>query len=92
LEQSPRGAKLHAVCGSLALLRHWFGHNGEWGPLNLFVTAGQVGDYIGARALLGSLPDVDWLHGGRGCDADWFREALEDNGIRACIPGLKQRK
>ena len=46
-------------------------------PLNLFVTAGQVSDYIGARALLSSLPDVDWLPGDRGYDADWFREALE---------------
>ena len=25
-------------------------------------------------------------------NADWFREALEDKGIRACIPGRKQRK
>ena len=23
---------------------------------------------------------------------DWFREALQDKGIRACIPGRKQRK
>lgn len=35
-------------------------------PLNLFVTAGQVSDYIGARALLSGLPDVDWLLGDRG--------------------------
>ena len=43
--------KLHAICDS----------HGR--PLNLFITAGQVSDYIGARALLGSLPDVDWLLG-----------------------------
>ncbi|MFY2822414.1 IS5 family transposase [Ruegeria sp. MALMAid1280] len=61
-------------------------------PLNLFVTAGQVSDYIGAKALLSSLPNVDWLLGDRGYDADWFREALEDKGIRACIPGRNQRK
>ncbi len=72
--------KLHAICDS------------KGRPLNLFVTAGQVSDYIGARALLSSLPDVDWLLGDRGYDADWFREALKDNGIRACIPGRKQRK
>lgn len=24
--------------------------------------------------------------------ADWFREALQDKGIRACIPGRKKRK
>ncbi len=28
-------------------------------PLNLFVTAGQVSDYIGARALVSSLPKVN---------------------------------
>ena len=65
--------KLHAICDS------------QGRPLNLFVTAGQVSDYIGARALLSSLPKVDWLLGDRGCDADWFREALKDKRIRACI-------
>jgi len=72
--------KLHAVCDS------------QGGPLNLFVTAGQVSDYRGARALLSDLPDVDWLLGDRGYDADWFREGLKDKGIRACIPGRTQRK
>ena len=70
--------KLHAICDS------------QGRPLNLFVTAGQVSDYIGARALLSSLSDVDWLLGDRGYDADWFREALKDKGIRPCIPGRKQ--
>ena len=42
--------------------------------------------------MLSSLPDVDWLLGDRVYDADWFREALKDKGIRACIPGRKQRK
>ena len=72
--------KLHAICDS------------QGRPLNLFVTAGQVSDYIGARALRSSLPDVDWLRGDRGYDADWFRDALKDKGIRPCIPGRKQRK
>ena len=71
--------KLHAICDSHGRL------------LNLFVTAGQVSDYIGARALVSSLPKVEWLLGDRGYDADWFREALKDKGIRACIPGRKQR-
>ena len=61
-------------------------------PLNLFVMAGQVSDYIGARALLSSLPKVDWLFGDRDYDGGWFREALKDKGILACIPGRKQRK
>ena len=72
--------KLHAICDS------------KGRPLNLFVTAGSISDYIGARARLSSLPKVDWLLGDRGYDADWFREALKDKGIRACIPGRKQRK
>ncbi|MEL6220911.1 MAG: IS5 family transposase [Pseudomonadota bacterium] len=72
--------KLHAICDS------------QGRPLNLFVTAGPVSDYIGARALLSGLPKVDWLLGDRGYDADWFREALKNKGIRACIPGRKQRK
>ena len=42
--------------------------------------------------MLDSLPDVDWLLGGRGYDADWFRDALKDKGIRACIPGRRQRR
>jgi transposase len=80
LEQSPRGAKLHAICDS------------ERRPIDLFVTAGQASDYIGARALLSGLPKVKWLLGDRGYDADWFGEALQDKGIRACIPGRKKRK
>ena len=67
--------KLHAVCDS----------HGR--PLSFFVTAGQVSDYIGARALLSSLPSVDRLLGDRGYGADWFREALQDKGI----PGRKSR-
>jgi len=35
--------KLHAICDS------------KGRPLNLFVTTGQVSDYIGARALVGGL-------------------------------------
>ncbi|WOI35463.1 IS5 family transposase (plasmid) [Tritonibacter scottomollicae] len=72
--------KLHAICDSRGR------------PLNLFITAGQVSDYVGARALCSSLPTVGWPLGDRGYDADWFREALEDKGIKACIPGRKQRK
>ena len=72
--------KLHAVSDS------------QGRPIDLFVTAGQVSDYIGARDLLSSLPKADWLLGDRGYDADWFREALKEKGIRACIPGREQRK
>lgn len=55
-------------------------------------TASQVSDCTGAGALLSSLPDVDWLLGDLGYDADWLREALKDKWIRACIPGRKEGK
>ena len=60
-------------------------------PVRFFVTAGQVSDYIGARALMSRLPIADWLIADRGYDADWFRDALEDKGIQACIPGRTSR-
>uniref|UniRef100_A4WNW4 Transposase, IS4 family n=1 Tax=Cereibacter sphaeroides (strain ATCC 17025 / ATH 2.4.3) TaxID=349102 RepID=A4WNW4_CERS5 len=52
---------------------------------------GQVSDYTGAAALLSSLPAAEWLLADRGYDADWFREALKDKGIKPCIPGRKSR-
>ena len=66
--------KLQAICDSRGR------------PLNLFVTAGRVSDYIGARALLSKLPDVDWLLGDRSYDADWFREALKGKGYVSAFP------
>lgn len=60
-------------------------------PLRFFMTAGQVSDYTGAAALLGSPPAAEWLIADRGYDAGWFREALKDKGIKPCIPGRKSR-
>jgi transposase len=60
-------------------------------PLRFFMTAGQVSNYTGAAALLGSLPAAEWLIADQGYDADWFREALRNSGIRPCIPGRKSR-
>ena len=71
--------KLHAVTDAIGR------------PIRFFMTAGQVSDYTGARALVDSLPAADWLLGDRGYDADWFREALVDRGINPCIPGRKSR-
>lgn len=71
---------MHAICDSKGC------------PINFFLSEEQVSDYIGALALLSSLPNIDWLLGVRGYDADWLREALQNEGIRACIPGRKQRK
>lgn len=71
--------KLHAVTDAA-------GHR-----IRFFITAGQVSDYTGARALMSSLPSADWLLGDRGYDADWFREVLIEKGIKPCIPGRKSR-
>ncbi len=60
-------------------------------PIRFFMTAGQVSDYMGAAALLSSLPGAAWLIADRGYDADWFRDALKDKGIKPCIPGRKSR-
>jgi transposase len=56
-------------------------------PIQFFMTAGQVSDYTGAAALLGSLPKAEWLLADPGYDAVWFREALNDKGIKPYIPG-----
>ncbi|WP_405404749.1 IS5 family transposase [Paracoccus sp. Ld10] len=61
-------------------------------PIRLFMSAGQVSDYTGAAALLDSLPQADWFLADRGYDADWLRKALQDRGIKACIPGRTSRK
>ena len=72
--------KLHAIFDS------------QGRPLDLFITTVQVSNYIGAPALLSGLPNVKWLLGDHGYDADWQRDALQGRGIRACIPGRKQGK
>ena len=60
-------------------------------PIRFFMTAGQVRNYTGAAALLSGLPSADWLLADRGYDADWFREALKDKGIKPYIPWRKSR-
>ena len=71
--------KLHAVTDA----------NGR--PLSFCITAGQVSDYTGAAALLDDLPKAKWMLADRGYDADWFRDVLEQKGIKPCIPGRKSR-
>lgn len=62
-------------------------------PLRMFLTgSGQRSDDIGARALLEALPPAKHLLADRRYDADWYREARDDNGITACIPSRKGRK
>jgi transposase len=60
-------------------------------PLKFFMTAGQVSDYTGAAALLGSLPAAEWMIADRGYDTEWFGVLLKNKGVRACIPGRKLR-
>ena len=72
-------AKLHAITDA----------NGR--PLSFFITAGQISDYTGAAALLDDLPKAQWMLADRGYDAEWFRDALEQKGIKPCIPGRNSR-
>ena len=58
----------------------------------MFLTAGQRSDYIGARALLDTLPPAKHMLADRGHDADWYREETENKGIAPCIPSRKGRK
>lgn len=54
--------------------------------------AGQTSDYIGARALLSSIPQAGALLADRGCDADWFRNALIELELSPCIPSTLGRE
>ncbi len=74
-----RNTRLHAVADA------------DGRPIRFFMTAGQLSDYTGAAALLGSLPKAEWLLADRGHDADWFRKASKDKGIKPFIPGRKSR-
>ena len=58
----------------------------------MFLSAGQISDYTGAAALLSSLPKAKVLLADRGYDADWFRDALAERDIEACIPSKSNRK
>lgn len=60
-------------------------------PLSFFITAGQVSDYTGAAARLNDLPKAQWMLADWGYDAEWFRDALEQKGMKPCIPGRKSR-
>ena len=58
----------------------------------MFLSAGQVSDYTGAAALLGTMPAAKVLLADKGYDADWLRDALADRRIEACIPSKSNRK
>jgi putative transposase len=73
-------SKLHAVCDQ------------DGKPLILLLSEGQMSDYKGASTIAPSLPRADYMLADRGYDADWFRAALQDMGIKPCIPPKKNRK
>ena len=58
----------------------------------MLLSEGQMSDYKGAALMIDALPRAKALLGDRGYDADWFRDALADRGISACIPSKKNRK
>jgi hypothetical protein len=51
-----------------------------------------MSDAKGALVLIDALPAAKAVLGNRGYDADWLREAPEDEGIAGCIPALGRRK
>lgn len=48
-----------------------------------------MSDHRGAALLLPSLPNARQLLGDKGYDSDWFRAALAERGITACVPPRK---
>lgn len=58
----------------------------------MLLSEGQMSDYKGAALMLDALPRAKALLGDRGYDADWFRKALAERDIAACIPSKKNRK
>lgn len=58
----------------------------------MLLSEGQMSDYKGAALMIHALPRAKALLADRGYDADWFRAALADRGISACIPSKANRK
>ncbi len=58
----------------------------------MLLTEGQMSDFKGAALMLDALPKAKVLLADRGYDAAWFRTALAERGIAACIPSRKSRK
>jgi transposase len=73
-------SKLHAVC------------DGRGRPLIMLLSEGQTSDFKGAASMLAALPRARELLADKGYDADWFRQALAERGITACIPSKSNRK
>jgi transposase len=66
--------------------------DGKGRPLVMLLSEGQMSDYRGAALMIDALPRAKAMLGDRGHDADWFRPALAERGITACIPSKSNRK
>lgn len=58
----------------------------------MLLSEGQMSDYKGAALMIHAFPKAKALLADRGYDADWFRAALAERGIAACIPSKSNRK
>jgi transposase len=58
----------------------------------MLLSEGQMSDYKGAALMIDAFPKAKALLGDRGYDANWFRAALAERGIAACIPSKINRK
>ena len=58
----------------------------------MLLSEGQMSDYKGTALMINALPRAKALLADRGYDADWFRHALAERGIAACIPSKTNRK
>ena len=66
--------------------------DGQGRLLILLISEGQMSDYKGAALMPDALPRAKELLGDKGYDVDWFRHALTECGITACIPSKSNRK
>ena len=73
-------SKLHAVCDR------------KGRPLIMLLSQGQMSDYKDAALMIDAFPRAQALLADRGYDADWFRHALAERGIAACIPSKTNHK
>lgn len=58
----------------------------------MLLSEGQMSDFKGAALMLPALPKARELLADKGYDAGWFRQALAQRGITACIPSKSNRK
>ena len=73
-------SKLHAVC------------DGKGRLLIMLLSEGQMSDYKGAALMIDASAKAKALLADRGYDADWFRHALAERSIIACIPSVDAPK